>query len=59
MTDNSSMSFNLKMELHFYIILKNSNQFQQKTKHGNMLRDHLVPNQTATHTWTRSDKNWY
>ena len=34
------------MEVHFYIIFKNSNQFPQKNKHGNMLRDlllHLVP----------------
>ena len=40
------MIFGIKMEVHFYIILKNSNQFQQKNKHGNMLRAlllHLVP----------------
>ena len=40
------MRFRMKMKVHFYNVLKNSNQFQLKIKHGNMLRDlllHLVP----------------
>ena len=34
------------MEVHFHIILKNSDQFQLKNKHGNMLCNlllHLAP----------------